>query len=456
MPSTIKLISTALNNFIKDDGTLFNYYKEIGAVRSDLQLYKNVVDASVLSQDAIKSSNDLVKWSENLVNKATEAGATLTGNNLSERMVRFIAADVMRQLGEVVNLPKAELSAYINTFVNRVHGNYTASQRPSLFQGAVGQAISLFQTYQFNVMQNMVRYVEQNDKAAIAALLGMQNTLFGMQGNPAFYLLNSAIGNANRGHNDLVTGAYQIVGKDVGDWMMYGLGSNALHTNLYNRGDLTPRYVTVVPTTLQDIPAVSIPAKIVSNFVDTISTIAKGGSLRQSILEGLAMNGANRPLAGIAQLAQGYRTTNKGNLLVAYNDLDTWTVAAKLLGGEEMNRALAIDGYYRQIAYKKRDQEKIADLGEAFKNKIRSGEALTPDDTINFQKEYSRAGGRVDSFNRFMVDQMKNANRSQIDKMKQATRSSFSRNLSTIMGAEDEEFLYRTDKSDSSEQSVIE
>lgn len=442
MPSTVGLISKALSNFVHDDGSLLDYYQKIGAVRSDLRLYKDVLDASQITPDHLVNNKSVTDYVTNLAAKAADMGATLTGNNLSERMVRFVAADIMRQIGETAQLSQPELSAYINTFVNRVHGNYTASQRPALFQGAVGQAISLFQTYQFNVIQNITRYVEQNDKVSIAALLGLQNTIFGMQGNPAFYLLNSYIGQNNREHKDLVTSAYATVGKDVGDWMLYGLGSNALHTNLYNRGDLTPRYVTVVPTTVADIPAISIPAKVISNFVDTISTIAKGGSLKQSILEGLATNGVNRPMAGLAQLAQGYRTTNKGSMLVAYNDLDTWTIAAKISGGEEMNRAVAIDAYYRNVAYKKKDAENIADVGEALKNKIRSGEPLNPEDVTGFMGAYSRAGGRTDTFNRFMVDQMKTANKSQITKMMDGMRTPLARNLSTIMGAQDEEYLH--------------
>src|SRR6185369_14324159 len=128
---------------------------------------------------------------------------------------------------------------------------------------------------------------------------------------------------------------YATVGQNVGDWLLYGLGSNALKTNLYNRGDLTPRYVTVVPTTIQDVPAVSIPAKVIGNLLNIIQTIGKGGSVKQSILEGIAKNGASRPLAGLAQLAQGYRTTAEGNVLVAYNDIDTMLIAAKIAGGEE-------------------------------------------------------------------------------------------------------------------------
>jgi hypothetical protein len=445
IPSMMKLATNALGNFIRDDGTLLKYYESIGAVQGDLQIYKNVLDAAQMSQETLtKGEIGIKQWAGNVTDKAVEFGATISGNNFSEKFTRFMSADIMRQLSEIAQVPKEEMGAYINTFVNRTNGNYVASQRPHIFQGAVGQAIGLFQTFQFMVMQNVVRYVEMNDKVAVAALLGMQNTLFGLQGNPAFYLLNSYIGNTNREHKDMVTGAYATVGQDVGDWLLYGLGANALKTNLYNRGDLTPRYVTVVPTTITDIPAVSIPLKVLGNLFNTFNKITKGAPIPQSVLEGIAQNGASRPLAGLGQLAQGYRATADGNMLVAYNDIDTMLAAAKISGGEELNRAIAIDAYYRQLAYKKKDNQEIAEVGAAFKAKVRSGEPLTNEDMTGFMSNYSRAGGRVDSFNRFMVEQYHNATRSQIDKMKSGLRTSYARNLGTIMGAEDDEFLNQT------------
>lgn len=444
LPSTTELISKALTNFVTDNGEKLAFYQRIGAVQDDLKLYKTVLDASQLTKAHMSTAGSIIAWANDVVAKTAEVGSKLTGNNLSERMVRFVAADIMYQLGTAAKLGSDEIAAYINTFVNRVHGNYVASQRPHLFQGAVGQAVSLFQTYQFNVIQNMMRFVENNEKTSIAALLGMQNTLFGLQGNPAFYLLNSYIGNTNREHKDMVTGMHAVVGEDVGKWLTYGLGANALKVNLYNRGDLTPRYVTVVPTTLTDVPAVSIPAKFIGSVLNTIQSINQGAPISTAILEGVSHNGVNRPLAGIAQLAQGYRTTTKGNMLVAYNDIDTMLVAAKVLGGEELNRAVAIDAFYRQQAYKVKDRENINNVGEAFKQKVRSGEPMTNEDMLGFMTEYSRSGGRTDTFNRFVTGQQKNANRSQISVMKDALGTTYAKNLGTIMGAEDDEFLYRT------------
>jgi hypothetical protein len=442
LPSTLRLISKSISNFISDDGSRLEYYKKIGAVQGDLQLYKQAIDATALTSDSLKDLSSLKSWTNNLANKTAEVGAKLTGNNLSERFVRFVAADVMKQLVDIAKVPEDQAAAYINTFVNRVHGNFVASQRPALFQGAVGSAISLFQTFQFNVMQNMVRYVERNDKMAVAAMLGLQNSIFGLQGNPAFYLLNSYIGNQNREHVDLTSGLYGTVGKDVGDWLLYGLGSNAIKTNLYNRGDLTPRYVTVVPTNLTDTPAISIGAKAIGNIVNIFGQISKGASLPETVLNGIAHNGFNRPLAGLGQLAQGYRTTTNGNLLVAYNDIDGWLTASKVLGGEGMNQAVAIDAFYRNNAYKAADKEKLADVGEAMKSKLYKNQSLSTEDVTGFAKEYARAGGKVESFNKFMVTQMKAANTSQVNKMMEATGSPLGKNLGRIMGGDPLEDYY--------------
>lgn len=437
MPSTMKLMTTALKNFITDDGSRLEYYNKIGAVPDDLQLYKSAIDSTALT---VKDLNDLTSikaWTNNLASKAADVGASLTGNKLSERMVRFVAADVMKQLTDVARVPESEVAAYINTFVNRVHGNFVASQRPAIFQGAVGSAISLFQTYQFNVMQQMIRYLETNEKHAATVMLGLQNTFFGIQGNPAYYLLNSYIGNSNREHTDIHTGIYATVGKETGDWLTYGLGANALHMNLYNRGDLTPRYVTVVPTNLTDTPVVSITAKAVANVFDMAKNIAKGGDIPTSILNGIAHNGFNRPLAGIAQLAMGGRTTTSGgNLLAAYNDIDTGLVAAKVLGGERLNDAIAIDALNRNMGYKTKTAHDIASVGEALKTKLYKNQQLTSEDTTGFMAEYARAGGNVRNFNRWMLDSWKDANRSQVNKMMETLGTPYAKNLGTIMGGQ--------------------
>ena len=85
---------------------------------------------------------------------------------------------MMRQLGTANGQSGQQLIDNIGTFVNRVHGNYIASQRPIAFQGPVGQAMSLFQTYQFNMLQQLFRYVENGEAKTLAILAGLQTTIF--------------------------------------------------------------------------------------------------------------------------------------------------------------------------------------------------------------------------------------------------------------------------------------
>lgn len=441
IPSPMKLLTNSIARlFGENKKELAQYYQDIGAIRSNSQLYVELAEASSLTEAARSSPEGLKTWTENLHEKAvkiTEVGKTVTGYNKAEFMVRFLAADMMKQITDLAGIAAEDAPAYINSFVNRVHGNYLANQRPHLFQGAVGQAISLFQTYQFNIMQNMVRYIETGNKTTAATLLGLQNTIFGLQGNPAFYLLNQAIGNSNREHVDIVNSAQTILGSETSKWVLYGLGANAIQTSLYNRGDLTPRYATIVPTDPAEIPGIAIPVKAISAFVQTASNIAKGGDVSNSLLDGIAHFGANRPLSGLAQLTQGYRTSSKGDLLTAYSDLDGFAVAAKIAGGEELNRAIALDAYHRNMAYKADDKEKIGSIGEALKTTMYKGQNPTEEQVVSFMKDYTNAGGTPLGFNRFMQTSFRNANTSQMNLLAKHVKSRAGRMQARSMGADE-------------------
>lgn len=452
IPSPMKLLVRSVGRlFSEDRATLAEYYDSIGAIPKKMSSeFMGVVDASVLSPEAVSSPVAFKGYAEKLhavaktawtasaetASNVASVGKNVTGYNKAEFIVRFLAADMMKQLTDAAGIAADEAPSYINSFANRVHGNYLANQRPHLFQGPVGQAISLFQTYQFNVLQNMVRYVERGDKGAVAQMLAMQNTLFGLQGNPAFYALNDAIGKANDEHRDIVNSTQAIAGNDVSKWILYGLGSNALHTSLYNRGDLTPRYATIVPTAPLDIPGISIPIKAITSLVDTLSNIVKGGNVKDSILDGVSHFGLNRPIMGLAQLAAGQRTASNGDLLTAYSDLDGMLVAAKLAGGEELNRSIALDAYYRNLMYKKHDQDTINSLGEAVKTSMYKGQVPTPEQMNGFVNKYVNAGGTPQGINRWLMNANKNANESQLNILAQHFKTRPGRLQAQAMGGD--------------------
>ena len=396
---------------------LRDYFTEIGSIKTDPQLLRMTMDAVPMSADAFKSKEGIMAYVSNLTKRVGELGTKYTGNDLAEDFVRFQAAHAMWRVAIEAGITNpAELASYINTYVNRVHGNYLASQRPSVFQGPIGQAIGLFQTYQFNMIQQMTRYIQQGDKGAVVAATALQNTIFGMQSNPLFYQLNQYIGESNRKHHDIISTVDQLPG---GRWLLYGLGANTLQMNLYSRGDLTPRYASILPTRLEDTPLISIPTKAIGSFLDSMSMINKGAPVVQSILNGIAHSGFNRPLSGLASLAAGGRTTSQATMLSAYNDIDGFLVAATLAGGKPLNEAVLLDNYNRQQAYKASDQKKIQEVAEAVRLTVAGQRGiLNPEQTTNFLSRYAEAGGSLKNANEFLMNATNSSTQTVIDKMK--------------------------------------
>ena len=439
VPSTTKLIANAVSNFFgPEKDVLLARYMANGDVKDTLAQFHSMMDNLAMRAD--------FKVFSDKVNNAFEMGAKLTLNEQAEQMTRFISADVMRQLSDPLvqagKLSLKEQNAYMSVFTNRVQGNYISSQRPIVFQGVLGSAVSLFQTYSFNLMQQLLRHVENKDKRAVATLFGMQAGTFGLNGTPFFEAVNThIIGNAsiNQGHYDAYSIAPQLMGKEMGDWLMYGTASafpafGNSWPALYTRGDINPRHASILPITPADIPAIDASMRVVKNFMDVGGKLVSGADISQTLLQGLEHNGINRPLAGFAQVLNGQATTSKGSLISASNDFNMVSSAARMMGAKPMDEAVALNNMYRVKAYQSADQERMSFLGEKVKSYLYKND-FPPDDVMDkFMLDYARAGGRVENFNGAMQRWAKDANTSTVEKMRSKMQSTYGQRLSEIMG----------------------
>lgn len=449
-----KLIQNAISNFMNKDATnlagekLTDWYTRNGfnarlvdqfhSLMDDLA-YKPNTDPGLLNgllQSAIDKSKVLA-----------EKGEMLTGNKLAESFNRFTAVDAMRQISDIAvargAISSDEQLSYMQTFLNRTQGNMLASQRPLMFQGPVGQAIGLFQSYQFNMMQQLFRHVAEGTPKDTAMLLGLQGTMYGMNGLPAFNFLNTHIlgtMSGNPTHNDLYTQTYGIAGKSIGDLLLYGMPSNLLRGNLYSRGDINPRNATVIPTNPLDIPFINATIRTYDMVKDNLNKIQQGGNLWESMLQGIEHNGLSRPLAGIAQTAQAitnggtaFSTTSKGNIGGA-NDLLSWATAVRLAGGRPLDEAIANDASYRVTAYSADNKATMDALNQSVKTTLIGGQSPTGDQVSNFAKEYAAVGGKQSNFNKYMMTQFKNANTNQANKIIEALKNPQSQHMQQIMG----------------------
>ena len=439
-----------LHNRIVDGVEVKGWYAQSGwNTRLNDQFHSMMENLTLVGNETEAILSSKMQSAFTAAKNFAEKGEKLTGNRLSEEFNRFIAADTMRQMTDIGvqagKLTNKEQFAYINTFVNRTQGNILASQRPLMFQGPIGQAVGLFQSFQFNTMQQMFRHVAEGSGKDAAMMLGLQGTMYGMNGLPAFNFINTHIVGTMSGnpqHKDMYDATYGIAGKNIGDLLLYGLPSNLLQANLYTRGDINPRSLTIIPTNPADIPFVSAITKTYTNAKNTVSTMANGGSIWQGMLQGIEHNGLSRPLAGIAQVAQSithegnvFSTTKKGNIAGA-NDLMSWGTAVRLAGGKPLDEGIVNDATFRITAYAAKDRLKMDALNKAIKSRVIAGGELEAEDMATFAEQYAALGGKQKNFNKYIMLQIKTANTSKANAITDSLTNPYARKMQQIMGGE--------------------
>jgi hypothetical protein len=422
VPSTTRLVANAIKNSFGDTGKeLTARYKDIGTIKGIRALVHEMNDdLSIVPGMAPK------EWGAK-VDKWIDKAASVTFSNQAEEFTRFVTSDVMRQITDPLvqagKMATQEQNAFIQIFTNRVQGNYVASQRPIMFQGVLGSAIGLFQTYQFNTLQQLFRHVEDRNLKTLATFGALQTTLYGLNGLPFFDAINTHLlgtASVNEGHNDVFSYAQKAMGHQLGDWLMYGTASSFplfgdKGPALYSRGDLNPRSALIVPTSIGDVPAVNAAVKVVQNVVGFASRIANGGTPSESLLFGLEHNGINRPLAGMAQMLKGNATTQSGDLIAAQSDMYSIASLSRLIGSRPMDEAMGVAERYRSKVYEAVDKSRMENLGEVIKDKMRNDQQISSDDWLDLQSRYAAAGGRVQGFASAVQRWDKSANTSVIN-----------------------------------------
>lgn len=447
MPSASKVMFKSVRELFTDSGK--NYMKD----------YENMGLLSTTTRDLITSIDDTAKiFDIKLANENptaySKAMSSIKDNGMkaltyfNDKGVEFSKFLSLRSADQIIEAAgitdQSMRRTILNTFVNRTHGNYLASQRPALFQGWGGQLIGLFQTYQFNLIQQFARHLGE-DKSAALAMIGIQSGIFGAQSLPGFSALNQLVMERNKGSADLYTGTNNLMGKEAGDWLMYGLGSQITTPvtgngiGLYSRGNLTPRTPILIPTNISDIPAFKFTHDVIGNIATTVGRITQAdttGQATQAFWEGIAHNGANRPLQGLGQLLAGGRTTSKGGMITAYNEVNASLMLSKALGVAPLDEAIAVDAFYRYEKFTADKNSRLMDLGNELKTAIRGGDVNNiPELTDKFMKDYTTAGGKAEDFGKWFKGQFLGATQSQLIKVRGKLGSPEGTYMQGIMGA---------------------
>ena len=454
--SHTKLIARAIHAFHSRNEGALQFFTDAGFITNIRQQYMGSLDDLALrSTDTLADLNTRSAKALELTKRIAAGAEKWTGNSLAEEFNRFVSAHVMKDITDLAVkhgvMPAKNALPYINSFVNRTQGNFLAAQRPMLFQGPIGQAIGLFQTYQFNLIQQLLRHVAEGTSKDTAMLLGLQGSIFGINGLPAFNAINThIIGTAagNTDNKDIPYAVYQGSSKDAGDWLMYGLASNMflhpdLKLNMYTRGDINPRHVTIVPTNPADVPFINAQAKFFGNMFETLGRMDNTGNVANIFLQGLQNNGLSRPLAGLAQVmqaatnpeGQALNISKQGNI-IGSNDLVSLSTLGRLAGGKPLDEAIVQDTTFRMKAYAATKAKRIASLGEDIKSTLFAGDTPTQEQIEQFATKYVELGGKQEKFNQFFMRQYVNATKSQAEQMAATLSKPYAKGLQEIMGGQ--------------------
>lgn len=455
VPAFSKLVFNAVKNYFGEEGKqLIEKYKASGHILDLASLHHQMLD-----ELAYNPANGFSAFKDK-VNGWIEKGGKYTGNEFAEQFTRFVAANAMDQLTAPLVVAKKisqqEADGYISIFVNRTQGNYVASQRPVLFQGTTGRAVSLFQTYMFNVMQQLHRHIGDGNTRALMTFGGLQTAVYGLNGLPYFDAVNKyLIGNmdANPGHQDIYS-VLPNMNKEIGEWMLYGTASafplfDGKAPALFSRGDLNPRNLAGLPLTPTDVPAISAGIKLVDTLSKFAGSLSTDGSVLNSLLMAVEHQGISRPLAGFAQVLGGRSTTSKGALISAANDMETTTMLSgiydravnfggvwRVLGARPMDEAMLLNTVYRDKYYHTMDLKRQEEIGVEMKTKLYGNQAPSMDDLTKFMTKYTAAGGTLEGFQSAMQRWSRDANVSVLNQLASNLRSPYSQRLQVLMGGE--------------------
>ena len=255
---------------------------------------------------------------------------------------------------------------FARDFMDRAIGNYHSGQRPVMFQGTMGVAMGLFQTYMLTMAQNMYRNIEMKDFKSLAKGMFAQSTIFGAGSLPGFDIISEAIGDHFSEDNfDLTTGTFRALDDRVATALIYGLPSSmgpALHT----RGDISPRIPSPIgdPAKIAAVNMVTQAGEFGFNVANAVRR--NGGDVVNSVAQAMSLQNVSRPLARWSEFVTGYSVSKAGDIYASPEDVGSFAgIASRVMGARTIMEAKAREGIYLDRTYGRIDREaRMAVTGE--------------------------------------------------------------------------------------------
>jgi hypothetical protein len=435
--------------------TLSQLYHRLGITQSG---------AETARQESQNAMLNIIKSGE-IENSAKVAGVLKKSveflakpSDFVEGKLQFLSADAGLQIAEAAQkaghaMEPTDILSLMNTITQKLQGNYTASQRPQLFQGTVGAAIGLFQAYQARLVHRVLDVIDSGDKRMLAEMASMQAGLFGAKSLPGFDAINThLIAENNKDKQDIYSGLFDSTNRTMAEGMLYGVGSSILGFNLSTRGAVDFR----TPSNITEIPSVAIWKGMIGQVFDFTKQASNGADVSASFSHAVQHNVFNRPIQQLGSVLAGYSTTMNGKEAVNIHDnkfqhpedwMPHWaTQTMRMLGGKPLDEAVYLDTVFRFNNYRLSDREKTLDLGKALMSHVREGNEITPEMEKKFKQEFVNGGGTLTGFNNWYKNQVANSTTDAGDRLRKMVKNSEqAKQLSVMLGGK-VEFVPQVDR----------
>lgn len=366
------------NSLAKERGIFINNVSEA----TDAISHARSLDPGIMSKvESIINSRFVDKQASFLSNYSEEMG----------RKLAFNTGIVMAKKA-YPGLSDTGVMTYARAFMDEAIGNYTASQRPALFQGTFGVAMGLFQTYMLTLAQQMYRGIDRKEWVGLGKQMLTQSTIFGATSLPGFHVVSEQIGtHFSDNHIDLETGLLRAVPDDAAKMILYGLPSS-FGPGITTRGDIQPR----VPNPLQGLDSLAAYniAKQSWEAADRIGSAAfnADGNTGRAVMEALSMQSVSRPIARWSELFTGTSLSGKGDIVAKDAELYTTTgIISRIMATRPLEEIMTREAKHLDSTYKAADRDRQSKLIGRLKTHIRQGD-LDSEVIQNLQEQYMRTG----------------------------------------------------------------
>ena len=361
----------------------------------DLNMFKGVVsEADELFARTRSLDPGILSTTESLMrSKLVETLSKAT--DFSEQVVREKAFSTGVYIAKTAypTLPDAGVMVFARDFMDRTIGNYAAAQRPTMFQGTLGVAMGLFQTYMLTMAQSLYRHLERGEFKALAKTMLAQSTIFGAKSLPGFNIVSEKIGEHFSDQNfDLVTGTFRALPDKLAEAVIYGLPSSFSQAAITTRGEIQPR----VPDPFKGIgaiPAVALTGQVYDAIKRVGTAVFQADKTAgQGIFEAISMQSISRPVARMSELVAGYSVTGKGNLVAGPDEIWAWnSVLARGLATRPVQEMRARDAIHLNSMYGSIDRENRQGITMQLRSHLRDG-TLNDEIVANLAEQYMRTG----------------------------------------------------------------